>query len=371
MAHGRADRETVAQVVGVGAYLPGDPVTNAQIEELVGPLPDGLLGGMRMERRHWIVDRTTGKHRESNSDMAAKATAQALERAGLEPAELDLLIVSTATPDYLLPPMSSMVQDKLGLSRCAVLDIRSGGAGVVQGLDIARSFIERGTYRTAAVVGSDAISPLQAQMFANGERRLRVRDRLVTYMFGDGAATIVLRAGEVPGIVGAATACIGTGRPPGMQVLGVGGSYAPIHEQLANGRPMDLKIDIPQATTFTATLMFEGMRDALRTTGVSADSIDLLVTPEADADWMVEATGQGADVPAEWEVLGGKIYNVLPESGAPGCAALPLGLERAWTTGRLLPGDRVLLLGMETTKWIYAGMVVDWTAPPLAAAEAR
>jgi 3-oxoacyl-[acyl-carrier-protein] synthase-3 len=350
-----------ARIVATGGYVPGEPITNADVEELVGPVAPDLLESMHMEQRHWVVDRHTGEHRETTSQLATKAMAQALDRAGLPAGELDLLIVSTASPDYQLPPTVTLVQEQLGIERCAVLELRSGGAGVVQGLDIARLYLEAGIYRTAGVIGCDAISPLQAQIFLGDRKRMRVRDRLLVYMFGDGAGAVLLEAGAEPGVIGSAIGCIGTGRPSGMEIRGGGGTYAPYSEQ-REGRVLDLYIDIEQASSFTATLTTTGLQDVLERTGVSPESVDVLVTPEADTEWMANAAAAGGADAEIWSAFEHKIFNALPIVGAPGSAALPLGLDRAWTTGLLQPGRRALLLGMETTKWIYAGMVVDWTA---------
>lgn len=320
-----------------------------------------MLAGMRMQRRHWIIDPVTGEHRDSTSGMAAQALAQALARAGMEPEDVDLLIVAAATGDYILPATPTLVQEKLGIASCATLEIRSGGAGVVQGLDLARLYLERGIYETAAVIGADSISPVQAQLLAKEDRRLKVRDRLLMYMFGDGAGAIVMRRADTPGVLAATSRCIGTGRPPGMEVRG-GGTHAPYLEQLAGGRPVDLRIDIEAASTFTATLTLEGLGATLRCAELTADAIDHVVTPEADTGWMAAAIAGDATLAGGWAPLAGKVRNALPAVGAPGCAALPLGLDSAWTAGQIQPGERVMLLGMETTKWIYAGMVLDWTA---------
>jgi 3-oxoacyl-[acyl-carrier-protein] synthase III len=82
----------VVLAVGVGSYLPGDPISNADMERLVGPLPEDVLEGIQVEQRHWIVDPATGEHRESNSDMAVKAARAALEQADRAPEDVDLLI---------------------------------------------------------------------------------------------------------------------------------------------------------------------------------------------------------------------------------------------------------------------------------------
>src|SRR5215207_802647 len=108
------------QVVSTGSYLPGEPITNEDMERLVGPLPDDILEGIQVKTRHWMIDPATGEHRINNSEMAVKATQQALDLAGLEPGQVDLLVLSTASPEYLLPPEVTLVQEKLGLRRCAL-----------------------------------------------------------------------------------------------------------------------------------------------------------------------------------------------------------------------------------------------------------
>src|SRR5437899_2176343 len=150
-----------ARIVSTGSYLPGEPITNEDVEALVGPLPEDVLEGIQVKQRYWMIDPATGEHREGNSDMAYKASMQALELAGLEPGEVDLIVTSTGSPEYLLPNMAVFLQDKLGLEKCASIEIRSGCAGTVEALDVARLYLERGLYNTALVVGSEAISPLR------------------------------------------------------------------------------------------------------------------------------------------------------------------------------------------------------------------
>jgi 3-oxoacyl-[acyl-carrier-protein] synthase-3 len=164
------------QVVATGAYLPGDPITNEQIERVAGPLPDDVLEGIQVKTRHWIADPHTGEQTELNSELATKACRQALERADLPAEEVQLLVVSTASPDYHLPPMATFVQEQLGLERCAAIEIRSGCAGAVEALDIAHMYLARGDFDRALVVGSEAISPLTVPVFLNKDPD-RVRRR--------------------------------------------------------------------------------------------------------------------------------------------------------------------------------------------------
>jgi len=360
-----------ARILSTGAYLPGEPLTNDDLERLVGPLPEDILEGIQVERRHWMIDPATGAHRTSNSEMATEATTRALRAAELEPGDIDLLVTSTASPEYHLPPMVTFLQERLGLRSCATLEIRSGCAGFVEALDVARLYLERGTYRTAVVVGSESISPLLVPVFLGKDPdKIRMRDRMNPYNFGDGAGAVVLQAdGEGDGILGAAMASVGGDRKPGMQVIG-GATHAPLHEQLEAKRLVDLKVDVVESGRFTPPVLTEALTAVLAASNSDAESIDLCVIPEGNAGYMVEELKEAGLLTPEWLALEGKIYENLTDVGATGSAAVPLALDDAWQKGRLKPGDRVMVLAIETSKWKYAGMVLTWTAAPPAGASA-
>jgi 3-oxoacyl-[acyl-carrier-protein] synthase-3 len=356
------------RILSTGSYLPGEPLTNEDLERLVGGLPEDILEGIQVKRRHWMVDPATGEHVINNSAMAVEATRNALASANVASDEVELLVLSTASPDYPLPPLVTFVQEALGLRSCATLELRSGCAGAVEALDIARLYLERGIYKTAVVIGSEAISPLLVPVFLGKEPdAIRMRDRMNPYNFGDGAGAIVLQAGdgEGEGILGAAIACVGGDRKPGMQIIGAG-THAPIHKQLAAKTLVDLKVDIVESGRFTPYVLTEALTEVLRSSGVDASAIDLCVIPEGNAGYMVEELKEAGLLTPEWLALEDKIYENLTEVGATGSAAVPLALDDAWRKGRLEPGDTVMLLAIETSKWKYAGMVLNWTAGPVA-----
>ena len=358
------------RVVSTGSYLPGEPISNADMERLVGPLPPDILEGIQVEQRYWMIDPATGEHRENNSEMALKATKQALELAGLEPGQVELLVMSTASPDYPLPPLVTFVQEGLGLRRCATMEIRSGCAGAVEALDVARMYLQQGAYQNAVVVGSEAISPLLAPLFVGKDPdSVRMRDRMNPYNFGDGAGAIVLQAspetdGDQGGILGSAMACVGGDRKPGMQIIGAG-THAPIHQQLKARRLVDLQVDVVESGRFTPYVLTEALSEVLRRSGVSADEVDVCIIPEGNAGYMTDELKEAGLLTPEWVALSPKIFENLAHVGATGSAAVPLALDYAWKTGKVKPGDKVMLLAIETSKWKYAGMVLTWSAPPL------
>jgi 3-oxoacyl-[acyl-carrier-protein] synthase-3 len=355
------------KLASTGSYLPGDPIDNEEMERLAGGVPEDVLEGLQVKTRHWCVDPNTGEHLENNSDMAYKAVVEALELAGMEPEEVELLIVSTASPEYHLPPTSTFVQEKLGLRSCASIDIRSGCAGAVEALDFARLYLERGAYDNAVVVGSEAISPLCVHVFLeHGPNKVRMRERLGIYSFGDGAGAMVLKAEEngEAGIMGSAIACVGGERKPGMQVIG-GGTHAPFHLQKEAKRLAELKVDVVESGRFTPYVLTEGLKETLERSGVAASAVDMCVLPEGNAPYMTDELREAGLLTPEWIELEPKIFENLALVGATGSAAVPIAVDYAWKTGAVKEGDMIMLLAIETSKWKYGGMVLPWTAAPV------
>jgi 3-oxoacyl-[acyl-carrier-protein] synthase-3 len=126
---------------------------------------------------------------------------------------------------------------------------------------------------------------------------------------------------------------------------------------------VDLRVDVVGAGDFTPVMVTEALADTLKQARVSADSIDLCLIPEGNVGWMLDSLREAGLLTPEWMALDGKIFDNLAQMGACGCAAVPLFLDHAWKNGQVKPGDRLMLIGVESTKWIYAGMVLDWTAP--------
>ncbi len=353
-----------AQIIATGGYQPGDPIDNATIERLVGPLQPDVAEGISIQQRFWMIDPETGKHHENNADMAFKAVTIALETGGVEAGELELIIYSTGTPEYHLPASVNLLQEKLGLERCATMELRSGGAGGCQGLDIARMYLERGVFSTALVVGAEAISPVMAPVFLGRDpNKIRMRDRLPLYMFGDGAGAFLLRASEEDegGIIGAAQCAMGGTRKAGIHSVG-GGTHEPIADQVARKRLVDLQVDVVGAGDFTPKMVTDSLSDVLGSSKVDVATVDWCLIPEGNVGWMLDSLAEHGLLTPEWKALEGKIFDNLAMTGACGSAAVPLFLDHAWRTGMIQPGQRVVLIGVEATKWIYAGVVVDWTA---------
>lgn len=356
-------------ILSTGAHLPGDPLDNATLERLCGPLPEEVLHGIEVQRRHWIADPETGEHRTGTAAMATAAARQALQRAEVEPAEVDLVVLATATPDHILPAAGTYVQEQLGLEHCAVIEVRAGCVGAIQALDTARRLLADGTYRTALVIGAESISPFLVPVYLGRDpHSVRMRDRLTVYTFGDGAGAMVLRAGEpgsaqdTPICEVFATQCLGGARKPGMLIAG-GGTAEPFAQQQLRKRLMEIQLDIPGTARFGPKVFVAGLQEMLRRSGLAISDIDACVLPEGNAEYFsseFEAAGLTAE---DHTVLGKSIVENLVDVGATGSAAVPLALDAGWVDGRVRPGDTVLLLAIEASRYLYAGLTLAWEAP--------
>lgn len=357
------------RILSTGSYVPGDPLDNPTLEKYVGPLPDDVLEGIQVKTRHWMIDPATGEHRINNSRMAERASRQALERAGVEPDELDLIVVCTSTPEYALPGVATTLQHYLGLESVAAVEIRGACAGWVQALDLARRQLADGTARTALVVGSEAGSPILAPLFLDKDpARVRMRDRLTLYTFGDGAGAAVLRAEPAGASPESAdefafvNACVGGLRKPGMEIIG-GGTDVPQADQLRRRQLIQMKVDVPGTSKFGPQVFVRAIQEMAQKDGRALGEFDAVVLPEGNADYFAdeyEAAGLSAE---DKGALNGRIVENLAEVGATGSAAVPLSLDAGWTSGRIRPGDRIVLLGIEASRYVYTGLSVTWRAP--------
>ena len=213
---------TPVAIRGLGTYLPGRPITSAQLGEQYGPFVAAISEELGVSVRHWCVDPETGEPHEDNVSVAAEAARRALREAGIEAAELDLIIVATVSADYLFPGPAPFVQERLGARAASVIDLRAGCFGLAQGLAIAQQFLASGTAQRVLVVGSEVLSPLLHAALRDADRfspRQRTNLRVTASLFGDAAGAMVLTPGR-PGERNLITSCqtysVGWDRPPGI-----------------------------------------------------------------------------------------------------------------------------------------------------------
>ncbi|MCB1979090.1 MAG: ketoacyl-ACP synthase III, partial [Burkholderiaceae bacterium] len=251
-----------SRITGTGSFLPPRRVTNT---DLVAQL---AAGGVETSDQ-WIVERTGIQARHfvapevQCSDMALEAARHALQAAGRDASELDLIIVATSTPDMVFPSTACILQNKLGANGCAAFDVQAVCSGFVYGLSVADAMVRAGNARCALVVGSEIFS-----------RLLDFRDRTTCVLFGDGAGAVVLEASETPGIL--ATDLHADGKHVG--ILCVPGH---VSGGVATGDPF-LKMDGQAVFKLAVGVLESSARAVLAKAGLQAGQIDWMIPHQAN-----------------------------------------------------------------------------------------
>jgi 3-oxoacyl-[acyl-carrier-protein] synthase-3 len=308
-------------ILGTGSYLPEREVTNVELATMVpGADPDWVSRKTLIEARRFAAPH------EATSDLAAKAAAAALDRAGLGALEIDYLIVSTSTGDYPQPPTASVVQRLIGADRAASFDINVVCAGFVFGLAMARGLIAMNPGAKILVIAADLYS-----------RILDFNDRRTAVLFGDGAGAVVV--GTVPDGFGILdTELVTRGDAAGLIRVEAGGSRLPASvETLANGGQY-FKMDGRGVRAFVADHVPPALAQLLDRAGLHAKDVDHFVPHQANGVMLGELV-QSAGLDSA------NTHLTLARFGNVGSASVPVTLDAAARSGALHTGELVLLAG--------------------------
>ncbi len=306
-----------ARISGTGSYLPGAPVSNAE-----------LIAARGLESSDdWIVERTGIRSRHfaaegvTSSDLALEACRRALAAAGRDAAEVDLLVVATSTPDFVFPSTAALLQAKLGITNGApAFDVQAVCSGFVYALNVAEKFIRSGSHKCALVVGTEVFS-----------RILDWKDRGTCVLFGDGAGAVVVEAANEPGIL--ASALHADGRHHG--ILAVPGH---VSGGGVIGDPF-LRMDGQAVFKFAVRVLADVAEEVLASAGLDAARVDWLIPHQANVRIM-QATAKKLHIPAE------KCVVTVGEHGNTSAASIPLALDAAVRDGRIRRGQNLLLEGV-------------------------
>jgi 3-oxoacyl-[acyl-carrier-protein] synthase III len=308
-----------SRISGTGSYLPPRRLSNA---DLVAEL---AVKGIESSD-DWIVERTGIRARhfaapdQSASDLATEAAKRALEAAGLLPADIDLIVVATSTPDMVFPSTACIVQNKLGANGGAAFDVQAVCSGFVYALTIADSMIQSGAARKALVIGSEVFS-----------RILDFNDRTTCVLFGDGAGAVVLEASEQPGIL--ATDLHADGKHVG--ILCVPGHVS--GGQIL-GDPV-LKMDGPAVFKLAVGVLEQAARTTLAKANKTEADIDWLIPHQANIRIM-QSTAKKLKLPME------KVMVTVDQHGNTSAASIPLALDVGVRSGKIKRGQLLMLEGV-------------------------
>lgn len=311
-----------SKIIGTGSYLPPKQVTNHELAK--------QLAEKGIETSdEWIVSRSgiSARHYAEpgvqSSDLAVAAARQALEMAGLESSDIDLIIVATSTPDHVggFPSTACVVQRKLEIKNgCAAFDIQAVCSGFVYALSVADNFIKSGTYKNALIIGAEVFS-----------RILNFEDRTTCVLFGDGAGAVVLTASEEPGILAAK-----------LHADGSYGNILSIPGNISGGAVEGsafLYMDGQAVFKLAVSVLDKVANEALRAANMNASEIDWLIPHQANIRIM-QGTAKKLGLPLE------KMVVTVDQQGNTSAASIPLALDTAVRDGRVKSGQNVLMEGV-------------------------
>lgn len=303
-----------SKVTGTGSYLPEKVLTNQDLERIVDTSDEWIRTRTGISQRHIAADD------EMASDLALKASREAIKSAGIGLDEIDLIIVATTTPDVIFPSTACILQNKLGIGSCAAFDVQAVCSGFIYALATADMFIRAGKCRSALVVGTEIYS-----------RILDWSDRSTCVLFGDGAGAVVLTQSDTPGIVSSHLHADGSHS----SILSAPGSICGGKIQ---GRPF-VVMEGNTVFKFAIKVLEEVVHEALAENNLQVSDIDWLIPHQANIRIII-STAKKLGIPME------RVVATLDKQGNTSAASIPLALDIAVRDGRINPGQRVLLEGV-------------------------
>ena len=325
---------TRARIVGTGHSYPEGILTNADLEKMVETSDD------------WITTRTGIKQRrkaapgEYTSMFAVRAAKQAIERAGLQPSDIDLLLCATVTPDQILPSTGCIIQAELGANRAAAMDIVAACSGFLYGLTIADTMIRSGQSKHALVIGAEILT-----------QYVDYSDRQTCVLFGDGAGAAVLAASN--GDRGILSARIRSdGRYEEQLFSPGGGTRKPASAATLAAGDHFFKMKGNELFKVAVRSMADISKEVLEDAGMKPEDVELFIPHQANQR-ITDAVANKLNVPSE------RVYSNIAMHGNTSSASIPIGLDECVEAGRISEGDLVLLasFGGGVT---WGGVLMRW-----------
>jgi 3-oxoacyl-[acyl-carrier-protein] synthase-3 len=294
-------------------------LTNADLERLVDTSDEWIVTRTGISERHVAADD------EATSDLALHAAQAALQAAGLDPADLDMILVATVTPDMVFPSTACILQDRLGARRAGALDVAAACSGFIYALGLADGLVRTGTARTVLVIGAETLTKV-----------VNWQDRNTCVLFGDGAGAVVVRADEGDaGIL--STHLYADGSRGSVLMLPGGGSRHPVSQAVVDAGLAKMQMNSGnEVFKLAVRAMEDAALTALKKHGFEVSDVDHLISHQANLR-IITALGQRLGVPDQ------KVIVNIRKVGNTSAASIPIALDEAVRDGRVRAGHLVLL----------------------------
>ncbi len=305
-----------ARIIGTGGYLPEQVLSNADLEQRIDTTAEWIVERTGVEERHIAAPG------ETTCDLAEHAARRALTAAGLEPADIDLIVLGTTTPDHVFPSVATQLQHRLGCYGVPAFDVQAVCTGFVYALDIANRFILTGASRRALVIGADTFT-----------RIINWEDRGTCILFGDGAGAVVLEASAEPGIIDSRLGADGRYKELLWVPAGVSSGYEQTRENAAF-----VEMRGSEVFKVAVTTLKEIAEQILTANNMTVADVNWLIPHQANRR-ILSATAKRLGLPEQ------RMVDCVRTHGNTSAASVPLALDVAVRDGRVQRGDTVLLEG--------------------------
>jgi 3-oxoacyl-[acyl-carrier-protein] synthase-3 len=308
-----------AHIVGTGSATPDRILTNLDLEKMVETSDKWITERTGIKERR-IADRGTAA-----SDLALEASRKAMQEANITPEEMDLILIGTVTPDFLLPSTACILQDRLGAKNAGVMDIAAACSGFIYGLSIAQAYIISEKYKNILVIGVEILSKITDWT-----------DRDTCVLFGDGAgAAVVQAANSDKGIV--STYLSGDGSLANLLHIPVGGTRTPLTPENIHQKSHFIQMKGSEVFKSAVRSMGNAAQKVIDMGDISPEDVDLLIPHQANIR-IIEATAKRIKLPMD------KVYVNIDRYGNTSSASVPIALDEARKNGRIKEGSNVVLV---------------------------
>jgi 3-oxoacyl-[acyl-carrier-protein] synthase-3 len=319
--------------------VPEKVMTNADIASIVETSDEWIVDRTGIHERHIANDQ------ETTASLATDAALKALEMANLDPADLDLVIVSTSSPEHIFPATACLVQDRIGAEKAGAFDLSAACTGFIFALNMAAQAIRTGSMDNVLVIGAETLS-----------RLVDWKDRNTCILFGDGAGAFVLQANNNPGgVLSAVMRSDGSGGD--LLSLPAGGSRLPTSAATVADGLHYIQMNGREVFRFATRVMSQATQEAVQNAKLQLDEIKLIIPHQANQR-IIEAAARKLDIPMD------RVFVNVGAYGNTSTASIPIATCEAIQAGRLLPGDKIVFVGFGAGL-TWGAAVVQWSGPIL------
>ena len=327
-----------AHVTGWGRYVPDQVLTNKDLERMVDTNDE------------WIVTRTGIRARrvaaahETTASMGAVAGLRAIRAAGIDPKDIDLILLATLTPDYWMPSTAALVKEAIGNEKAAAMDVAAACSGFVYAFSTAQAYVTAGLAKHVLVIGAELLT-----------RFLDYSDRSTCILFGDGAGAVVVSASEEPG---GALGVELTTDPEGAYMIWLpagGAKSPPSRETVARGEHY-IRMEGRETYRFATRTLASTALESIRKAGLEPDDVSLFIPHQANIR-IIEAVAKGLNLPME------RMFTNVDRYGNTSAASVPIALAEAVNEGRVAVGDNITIVDFGAG-FTSGAATIEWTADP-------